>query len=298
MKLHLPVRLFRTVMALMLTATLTVPHAFAESETLHEEINGNVPSVKSVSEEEDSETYTVINYSHYPSLSFDNCSNSDLGGAISLFISSEFVYDDIPVILSDNGSVTFNKNSVTPYIEDGYGRACGGAIGLDGNFPDYYPQTLIMRDNGSVAFNENSACFVDEGDYIEVIGGAIGADGGQSCLLYNNGNIIFEENFVIGSGKSKVWAIGGAIATNYLSLFNNMDVSFIGNTVSATTFHEAQAEGGAIICGNVSMQNNGDITFSGNKLGLSVVDSTSDLDLDFGGGQLTVRMFLCKITAI
>ncbi len=100
-------------------------------------------------------------YSYFKSISFNDISSSSFsGGAI----------DGGTITLSNNGSVSFNRNSAEH----------GGAIYVD------WGSSITLSGNGSVEFNKNSASVGD--------GGAICGHRGGLISLSDNGIVIFSGN--------------------------------------------------------------------------------------------------------
>ena len=183
-----------------------------------------------------------VNYQYYAGVSFENISSSFDGGAI---------YGDSysTITLSNNGSVTFSRNTVS-----GSG-AGGGAI---------YGKTITLSNNGSVMFSQNKVEDIHEGG--TAWGGAISCSWGD-ITLNDNGSVIFVDNQSItdyhsaGGGAIEMW--GGNLTIN-----NNGQVCFRNNSAEVLfSGGYGSGVGGAIFQGSGSFYlcNNEEVEFTGNR---------------------------------
>ena len=137
--------------------------------------------------------------------------------------------------------------------------------------------TITTRQTGSNTYNYyEGVCFRDitvSSGPDDVYGGAIDGEHGGTITLSHNGSVTFSGNTASGSSSSsshdaiRASASGGAIHGETITLSNNGSVTFSGNTASASSSFSYYAGGGAIYGGNnssITLSNNGSVFFSGN----------------------------------
>ncbi len=256
MKLHLPVRLFRAVMA-----SLTLIICDVTSSLYAAALDGDKGSIITLAiASEVDHAYTLdsrgdtLTLSDTGSLTFNGYQTNTAGGAI-------YALSYCTITLCDNGSVSFSKNEART----------GGAI--DGG----RHSSITLNNNESLRFGENSArnggaiyfhgsTEVNGNEYVTfngntatTHGGAIYAEAilgnsGSALTLHDNESVVFSKN----SAGSYGGAIYGLYYNSSISLSNNRSVQFSENTA---------ANGGAI-CGFYSneteLYENVNITFSKN----------------------------------
>ena len=286
MKLHLPVRLFRAVLALFsftVGIVTTLPQLYAASP----DGDTQVPLVAkdSLLSEDDiiSTTEEEIHLEVHPSLlsgRYDNGTISYIGdtvGAIELYDPSTFTLSDYYTVLfskngggirygaaiyigaefgsiklSDNGTVTFSENNVHSFSDY---APCGGAI------HGVYSSTITLSDNETVSFLGNTASTTLGGSSVR--GGAISGDRLSTITLSKNGEVIFSGNNAF--SESSATAVGGAICVldGTTTMSYNGAVSFSGN--NAINSGSGEAWGGAIfVDGRITLINNDTVSFNGN----------------------------------
>ncbi len=119
--------------------------------------------------------------------------------------------------------------------------------------------TISTRQTGDVDYQYyEGVSFADieytASSYSDAYGGAISG----TISLSNNGSVTFSGNT---ASSSSSFAVGGAIYGG-VTLTGNGDITFSGNTASSS---DDDAKGGAIY-GTVTMEGNGNISFSGNTV--------------------------------
>lgn len=206
MKLHLPISLFRAIMAVILSTPVFVNTLASEAVTFSTQttIAGN----NATAEIENSIPYYTNgkltlytqqenpSYSSYEKISFENIQPNAIVGGRSSTIS-----------LSANGEVSFIGNGTADYVAGGIYGAMGGSIELSENESISFIEnvggsagaiwkgsnnTLVsICDNGNVLFSKNKAMNLSSTGGI-LNGGAI--DAGCTLNIRNNDNVLFEKN--------------------------------------------------------------------------------------------------------
>ena len=149
-----------------------------------------------------------------------------------------------PIHGDRNSSITLNCNEAVTFSGNTASR--GGAI------CGSYESTITLSNNGEVSFSGNTAS-----GSTYAYGGAIYGGSSSTITLSNNDTVTF-------SGNTTFY--GGAIYGSYestITLSNNGTVSFSGNTASGSTY----GYGGAIYgveYSTITLSNNDTVTFSGN----------------------------------
>lgn len=187
--------------------------------------------------------------------------NSVNGGAI---------YSEGPILLENNGNISFIGNTAASLpVDNGYryhGDASGGAIEASCDYyyhsSDEYINSLTglsISENGTVKFHNNSAIAIEFAS-----GGAISNSRGPKALLNNNAGLEFTGNTVVSYNDGDV--LGGAIfSEGKLEICGNGYVLFAQNTISTVG---GLALGSAIVSMDVGVfidNNKGTITVSGNE---------------------------------
>ena len=243
MKLHLPTRLFRAVIAMMVGISFNL---YAD------EVVGSI----SVMKIEDIQEYASSTY--YVPFRIDSDLESDTltsplmtyESGSRLFYTSDF---GASVILSNADSVLFNvgENAYLQFdkVKDIYftGNKDGviESVGVTN-------ASVILDNNKTVVFNEN------KGDFT-----ALGVGNYASVSLSGNETVIFNNNSSSGANYG-----GGAISVGEygsIALKNNGSVTFSGNLCNQ---YDKNAHGGAIRGREgtgIDIISNGAVTFSGNE---------------------------------
>ena len=246
MKLHLPVQLFRAVIALMAVAM-----PFSASAAQKYTVAGGQQLTLSGLDELDLDIsgYNVsstsgsvcggaiyatgtgsVTIEHYVSVLFnENYASASSVGAYSTGSYGGAIYSySVAITLSGNKSVTFSGNwseasaskstNSNSGVSTSYGNAGGGAI----------CGTTSMSGNDSILFSGNFAYATS----LSATNSKASATGGAIygvTSLENNGCIIFRENYVRAEGKGTNSANGGAVYGSSVSIRNNKTVVFEGN---------------------------------------------------------------------
>ncbi len=250
MKLHLPVQLFRAVIALMAVAmpfSASAARKYSVSggqqltlsglDELDLNISGYYVSSATASGGAIYATGTgAVIIEHYVNVLFNKNYASSGGGAI--YSSSG------DITLSGNESVTFSDNDAY----DGDGGAIYSAAGA-----------ITLSGNGSVTFSDNYAT----SDYYGATGGAIYTYNSGAITLSGNESVTFSGNY---ASESSDYAYGGAIGSmsGAITLSGNESVTFSGNYAKSDA--SDYARGGAIYSesGAITLSGNESVTFSGN----------------------------------
>ncbi|MDO4752397.1 MAG: autotransporter-associated beta strand repeat-containing protein [Akkermansia sp.] len=264
MKLHLPVQLFRAVIALMavampFNASAEQKYTVADGQQLTlsglDELdldisgyNGSSLSSKVYGGAIYAKGTGSVTLEHYVSVLFNenyaksssSLSNSyAYGGAIYSYSGD--------ITLSGNESVTFSGN----YASSSSSYTRGGAIYSESG-------SITLSGNECVTFSGN--CASGASKYAYARGGAISSWSGD-ITLSGNGSVTFSGNYASSSDV----AYGGAIYSysGDITLSGNESVTFSGNYASSSSSY---TRGGAIYSesGSITLSGNECVTFSGN----------------------------------
>ena len=275
MKLHLPVRLFRAVVALM----VAVPSALYAAYTAPSDIV--IPELYTTEVLVD-EWSDITSYAYSPEgvafrliedMSIRESTLMTFGTGSRYFTSyipafkSLFISDDSHSFLVDDShtlefvalwSITLSELA-TPHTyigSDGYIYTKGGAIYGENH------STIMLSNNGTVTFSGNSA----SGDFY-TYGGAIYGGSRSSITLSNNGTVTFSGNSAFSLARSsRGGAIYGAMYSS-ITLSNNGTVTFSGNSASDDV-GDSYSYGGAIygyLSSTITLSNNDTVSFSRNR---------------------------------
>ena len=321
MKLHLPVRLFHTVIALM-AATVPFPAFAAPKYTVADGSQLTLSELTKLS----ISGYSASAYGAYENINH----NGYLGGAIyargtaSVYIinnSVDLLSDNYAknsdskssrggaiyaysgdVVLNKNNSITFSNNYATYYTSGSYGGAIycyQGAISLIENdtvsFSSNYASArtgasyggAIYSNEGSITLSKNKSLYFSENyteDYVysSSYGGAIYSEIG-AITLSENEKVVFSKNHA-----EAYSSYGGAICSNRaaVTLIENTNLIFSENYVLSSAYQAAY--GGAIYSnsGAISLRRNENITFSKNYASASETASSSYTNIYSYGGAL------------
>ena len=277
MRLHLPSRLFRDVIALMvavpsaLYAAYTAPTEIVIPELYTTEVLvDEVSDISAYANSADAIAFRLIEdvgisalddvlmesglgsfyfTSHAPealkSLSFSDNTACLFNVSAEKFL--EFIaLQDVsfnrntgPIHGEENSTITLNCNEAVTFSEN-TSSSSGGAIygGKD--------STIMLSNNDMVSFSENTS---------SGSGGAIYGGKDSTIMLSNNGTVSFSGNTASYGGA----IYGRSYSSSTITLSNNGMVNFSGNTASYS--------GGAIYGdarSRITLSNNGEVTFSGN----------------------------------
>ena len=288
MKLHLPVRLFRAVIALMAVA-MPFSASAAQKYTVS---NGQQLTLSGLDELDldiskyyvsgSASTYGgaiyatgtgVITIEHYVNLLFNknyvSCSGS----------SSYYYYSDGGAIYSSNGAITLSGNESVTF--SGNSSSCSSSSSSSSYSYYYSDGGAIYSSNGAITLSGNKSItfsgnwcqssasrYTASGSGISSSYGTArgGAIYGKSTLTGSD-SILFSGNYTsatsVSATISEATALGGAIYGS-ISLTNNGGVIFRGNSVRAEGAGTNTARGGAIYGDSVSIRNNKTVVFEGN----------------------------------
>ncbi|MDO4750536.1 MAG: autotransporter-associated beta strand repeat-containing protein [Akkermansia sp.] len=263
MKLHLPVQLFRAVIALMAVA-MPFSASAAQKYTV---ADGQQLTLSGLDELD-------LDISGYNGSSL---SSKVYGGAI-------YAKGTGSVTLEHYVSVLFNENYAKSSSSLSNSYAYGGAIYS-------YSGDITLSGNESVTFSGNYAS--SSSSSASSYGGAIYSSSGD-ITLSGNESVTFSGNYA-SSSSSSASSYGGAIysSSGDITLSGNESVTFSGNwseasaskytnSNSGVSTSSGAARGGAI-CGTTSMSGNDSILFSGNYAYATSVDAKSSSASATGG---------------
>lgn len=280
MKLHLPVRLFRAVVSVLLAVpfalnaayvkptSITIPSGYTSVQTdslsditAYSQVSTDVAfrllhdmTVSGLSSElrtwsEGAWYFTSNSASFLRNITFSNASTTIFGassGGVEFSKLKKVEFSDNKCVEESKGAiikgkiVTFEGNEEALF-KNNEQRGDGNVI---------YGDIIRLNNNKIVTFEDNRAIAYHGG-------GAISAGYQGSVELSGNGDVIFRGNTTI-ANYSDVYATGGAINVSYatVTMSGNCSVMFSGNI------------GGAIEAnrGTVILSGNGDVTFSGNTV--------------------------------
>ena len=234
MKLHLPLRLFRAVVALMITATTTT-------------IAAEIPS-----------DYTIFTAASYGDVTARMGNSSD----IAFLVENDLTFTKLTVMPSNNNYSRFftskdpnNPTSIT-FSSDCYLEVSDEEVLIFDNL-----NTLIFDNNSANQFSLIEG--ITEKGYL---GGAIVAKGSAEISISNIQSIYFDNNIAL---YDSGYASYGAAIYNYngkISICNNNDLTFY-NNFAANSSSFSHACGGAIYThgGEIILNNNTNITFENNS---------------------------------
>ncbi len=269
MKLHLPVRLRKAVLAcfsVVSVCTLCSGGIVAAADLTLAEADSLVVDYADSSSITDLSGGTLA-LAGGTELLLKNCGEGD-GKTYTLLtgVSSLLDTEENPLTLTDeNKAASLYFDTTQP----GTGFWAGGWLQLA---PDGTVQlvlhgeevrealTITTRQTGSKTYNYyEGVCFRDitytASSSYDAYGGAIYDSG--TITLSHNGSVTFSENTATGADFAEGGAIYGGV-----TLTGNGDITFSGNTASSS---DDDAKGGAIY-GTVTMVGNGNISFSGNTV--------------------------------
>ena len=255
MKLHLPVRLFRAVIALMAVA-MPFSASAAQKYTVS---NGQQLTLSGLDELD-------LDISKY----YVSGSSSAYGGAI-------YATGTGSISIEHYVNLLFNKNFASITFASGstsYGGAIysnWGAITLSGN------ESVTFSGN----YAESSASSYDA--ITHSYGGAIYSYSG-AITLSGNESVTFSGNYAT-SSSNKSTSCGGAIysGSGAITLSGNESVTFSGNYAKSSS---SSSYGGAIY-GKTSIADNGGVIFRGNSV--LVEDTTTALGGAIYGSSVSIR---------
>ena len=273
MKLHLPSRLFRAVIALMVAvpsavyAAYTTPTEIVIPELYATEVQVDaVSDISAYANSANAIAFRLIEdvgisapdyvlmepglgsfyfTSHAPealkSLSFSDNTACLFNVSAEKFL--EFIaLQDVsfnrntgPIHGERNSIITLNCNEAVTFSENTSSSSGGAIYGNSG--------PITLSDNGTVTFSENTS---------SSSGGAIY---GYSITLSNNGTVTFSENTSSSAG--------GAIYGDFITLSDNDEVSFTGNTASSSGGAICKEDYAGYYC-TITLSNNGTVNFSEN----------------------------------
>ncbi len=233
MKLHLPLRLFRAVVALMITATTTT-------------IAAEIPS-----------DYTIFTAASYGDVTARMGNSSD----IAFLVENNLTFTKLTVMPSNNNYSRF-------FISADENNPKSIAFSDDCYLEVSDEEVLIFDKLNTLTFDNNTA---NQFSLIEGIsekgylGGAIVAKGSAEICISNTQSVFFDNNMAL---YDRGYASYGAAIYNYngkITIFNNDDLTFYNNiAVNSSSF--SHACGGAIYSygGEITLNNNKSITFESN----------------------------------
>ena len=273
MKLHLPVRLFRAVIALMLAApsalfaaytaptAITIPSGY--SQVTVDALADIIPygsTAKDVAFRIDAASLAdglltidgltfALMTSSADSWYFTSYSASSLASLTFSEATTRLFYVASGESLQFTAlqHLLFDGNTYSSTSSSAYGGAIYGGSS----------STITLSGNESVSFSWNTASTT--GSYSDARGGAI--YGSSTITLSGNGSVSFSGNTASTTGKSSS-AYGGAIygyIDSTITLSGNGSVTFSGNTASGIC-----AYGGAIDGDSITLSGNESVSFSGN----------------------------------
>ncbi|MBQ1961216.1 MAG: hypothetical protein II349_06810, partial [Akkermansia sp.] len=264
MKLHLPVRLFRAVMALLLAAPSALYAAYTAPTTI------TIPSgYTQVTVDALADITAYSSTAQDVAFLLDAASLPDgmltiSGRSSSLMTSSAVSWYFTSYSASSLASLTFSEATTRLFYvsweslqftalqhllfvgntysisSDAYGGAIDGYI-------------ITLSGNGSVSFSDNTA----SSSSYSAFGGAIFSS--STITLSGNGSVTFSGNTASGFSYARGGAIYGYDST--ITLSGNESVSFSGNTASSS---KGAAYGGAIYGDSITLSGNESVSFSGN----------------------------------
>ena len=185
------------------------------------------------------------------SVFFSENSTNNSGGGMLVYSNSGDT--DITINATDNGSISFSKNSA----DFGGGIYAGG---INSN-------TTLLFDvggNGSISFSENSAGITNG------YGGGIHAGGATVTLDFNAGNdsdITFNKNISNKGGGGGIYANGNNSAIIDISVGDRSDITFSENSADSTggAIHIHGTQTGSIAKIYLTAGDDGKILFSNNS---------------------------------
>lgn len=318
MKLHIPVRLFRAVVAAM-TALPVIYASAATAEEVNETLTKDFESngataplyhnssldLTITSGEGGPYSYTVKAGASEPfvveSLTIDNLKSLEVSG-----------YKDTAISVPERLTITNTRESVNlsgNVVQQSYGP-WGGALYVDDG-------TASMTNNGAVYFTSNSVG-TDTDDYADACGGAAFSAIRSEVHISSNASLTFEGNKAIAdvnalssggavhSFRSDMYfqgndgavtfksneavantnlAVGAGVAMggNTLTLTGNGSVAFIENRAEST---KSWAAGAAIVAetGTVKISDNGNVNFEKNIATGAVTGGLANWNV--GGGAI------------
>ena len=299
MKLHLPLSLFKAVLSIMMSMSVTVSaasqpasHTMAPTD-MEEYVNGSVSFTSSNRCSGELEDYYeisftgiegtavragIINLSRNGYITFSGnrgtCIIQDQSsGAIYLDANKELsfkenssgraIYSAGRTSICDNGEVELIGNRISG------ARAKGGAI--------YVEPGIYLNRNSSLTFSDNRA-YSAEGNASDenasASGGAIFAAGSELVEISANDEVSFSNNAASCSNFFNAYSYGGAICADSISITGNVEVSYIKNSASSGALSMdvdapgSYSYGGAIYvreAGILSLSSNQKVVFSGNR---------------------------------
>ncbi len=268
MKLHLPLSLFKAVLSIMMSMSVTEiaayqPTSHTAATDTEEFVNGSVSFTSSNRCSGELEDYYEISFTGIE------------GTAVRAGI----------INLSRNGYITFSGNRGTCIIQD----QSSGAIYLDAN------KELSFKENssGRAIYSAGRTSICDNGE-VELIGNRISgarAKGGAiyvepGIYLNRNSSLTFSDNRASsaeGNASSEnVSASGGALfaaGSELVEISANDEVSFSNNAASCSNFFNAYSYGGAICADSISITGNSEVSYTKNG---AFADARS-MDIDAPG---------------
>ena len=294
MKLHLPVRLFKSVLACLAVVSFSVGSGAA----------GAADSAAFILGAEESLTIDYADASTLPvvdgvvqllggtQLHLSSCGEGD-GKTYTLLTGVSGLLDAAGNELSLDAS----NNAISSYFDTtqpGTGFWAASTLQLnDGqlqlvrhSLPVKDALTVSQRKTGSQEYSYYAGVAFEDitnsSSSYSVYGGAIYGGENSTITLSGNGSVTFSRNTTsVSSSSSSFYAYGGAIYggdNSTITLSGNGSVTFSGNTASSSY---DDAYGGAIYGGDnstITLSGNGSVTFSGNT-----ASSSSSYDKASGG---------------